>query len=88
MKVIELVGRHGSLAISSIKIVTILSEGYNLTITLEGNKKIIIHGPEEEIRKLKTTVLNTWGTTLSSNSMSTCFEIDLKDYNCRIVSEI
>lgn len=84
MKVIELVERHRSLAISSIKIVRILTEGYNLTITLEGNTKIIIHGPEEDIRKLKTAVLSAWGTALSSNSTSVCFEIYLKDYNCKI----
>lgn len=84
MKVIELVDRHRSLAILSIKIVTILSEGYNLTITLEGDKKILIRGSEEEIRKLKTIVLNAWETALGSNSISACLEISLKDYNCKI----
>ena len=84
MKVIELVDRYRSLAISSIKIVRILSEGYNLTITLEGNTKIIIHGPEQEIRKLKTAVLSAWDTALSSNSTSPYLEISLKDYDCKI----
>ena len=84
MKVIELVDRHRSLAILSIKIVMILSEGYSLTITLEDNRKIIIRGPEEEIRKLKTTVLNAWETALGSNSTSPCLKIYLTDYNCKI----
>lgn len=84
MKIIELVDKYRSLAILSIKIVMILSEGYSLTITLEDNRKIIIRGPEEEIKNLKTTVLSAWGTTLNSNSMPTFLKIYLTNYDCKI----
>ena len=84
MKIIELVDKYRSLAILSIKIVMILSEGYSLTITLEDNRKIIIRGAEEEIKNLKTTVLSAWGNTLNSNSMPTFLKIYLSDYGCKI----
>lgn len=83
MKLIELIDRDKSLTISPIKIVTVLSEGYDLTITVDGGKKIVIHGFEKSIRELNANVLDA--LDISLNTMGGRIKIFLKDYECRIL---